>query len=47
MSPEVVIMTDADVERFASEKDEGLGALLTNKGPLPLKALDVRGSWKD
>jgi Ca-activated chloride channel homolog len=41
MPPEVAIMTDADVERFASEKDEGLGALVTDKGPLPHKALDV------
>lgn len=40
MSPQIVIMSDAEVERF--EKEEGLGGLLTDKGPLPLKGLDVQ-----
>jgi Ca-activated chloride channel family protein len=39
---EVVIMTDADVERWSESKEEkGFGALQTAQGPLPLKALDL------
>ncbi|HYV35904.1 MAG TPA: VIT domain-containing protein, partial [Gemmataceae bacterium] len=40
MAPQIVIMTEAEVEKF--EKEEGVGAMLTEKGPLPLKALDVQ-----
>src|SRR5947207_9689669 len=39
MPSDIVIMSDAEVEKY--EKDEGLGALVTDKGPLPLKAVDV------
>ena len=41
--PEIVIITDAEMDRYViADNEAGLGALLTDKGPLPLKALDVQ-----
>src|SRR5580704_15600350 len=41
-TPQIVIMTDADVDRLtALDDDKGFGALVTPQGPLPLKTLDV------
>jgi Ca-activated chloride channel family protein len=42
-TPEIVIMTDAEIDRLiSSDEEKGYGALLTAEGPLPLKALDVQ-----
>jgi Ca-activated chloride channel family protein len=40
--PEIVILTDAEIEGLTSEDEQGFGALLTDQGPLPLKGLDVQ-----
>jgi Ca-activated chloride channel family protein len=43
MTTQIVILTDADVDRWAAtDPDAGFGALMTDQGPLPLKALDVQ-----
>src|SRR5438477_580038 len=43
MTTQIVIMTDEDVQRWsAANPDAGLGALVTDQGPLPLKVLDVQ-----
>src|SRR4051794_36782913 len=43
MPTEIVIISDAEMEQLSlADKDDHLGALLTDKGPLPLKALDVQ-----
>ncbi len=42
-TPEIVIITDAEMERYiAADKDASMGALTTDKGPLPLKVVDVQ-----
>jgi Ca-activated chloride channel family protein len=43
-TPEIVIMTDADIDRLSTTDDKGFGALMTPEGPLPLKSLDVHAS---
>jgi Ca-activated chloride channel homolog len=41
-TPQVVIMTDEEVDRFtARDAEKGFGALVTPQGPLPLKTLDL------
>jgi Ca-activated chloride channel family protein len=41
-TPEIVIITEAEMERWIeSGPDAGPGAMVTDNGPLPLKALDV------
>jgi Ca-activated chloride channel family protein len=41
-TPQIVIMTDAEVDRLTVPSDEkGCGALMTPRGPLPLKILDA------
>jgi Ca-activated chloride channel family protein len=43
MKPTIVVYTDEEMERWtAVDEEPGFGALLTDRGPLPLKALDVQ-----
>jgi Ca-activated chloride channel homolog len=39
---QIVIITDEEMDKLAATENEGLGGLQSDKGPLPLKALDVR-----
>src|SRR5436309_6070648 len=42
-TPTIVIMTEEELSRCVPADDEpGFGALTTERGPLPLKALDVQ-----
>jgi Ca-activated chloride channel homolog len=43
MSPQIVPMTDTELDRLpAADDDAGLGALRTGRGNLPLESLDLR-----
>ncbi len=38
----VAAMTDAEVERCPAQQEAGFGSLTSQRGPLPLKAMDIR-----